>query len=86
MFVILAYDINHKRVGKALKICRKYLAHVQKSVFEGMLTESTLERLKRELGRLIDTDEDTVCIYCMESARYAHKEQIGVVQDISHII
>lgn len=34
MFIILSYDINKKRVGKILKICRKYLVHVQKSVFE----------------------------------------------------
>lgn len=86
MFVILSYDINQKRVGKVLKICRKYLAHVHKSVFEGKLTESQLKRLKGELGNVIDTDTDSICIYKFESVKYADKEQIGVVEQISNII
>lgn len=86
MFVILSYDINRKRVGKALRICRKYLAHVQRSVFEGRLTEGQLKRLKMELERLIDPSKDSVCIYCMESTKYTSKEQIGVHEQISHII
>lgn len=40
MFVILVYDINIKRNKKVLKICRRYLNHVQKSVFEGVITEA----------------------------------------------
>lgn len=86
MFVILSYDINQKRVAKVLKICRKYLAHVHKSVFEGKLTESQLKRLKGELGNVIDTDTDSICIYKFESVKYADKEQIGVVEQISNII
>ena len=53
MYVILVYDIHQKRVGKALKICRKYLIHIQKSVFEGNITESKLKALKEELGHLL---------------------------------
>lgn len=34
MYIILTYDVGSKRVEKVLKICRKYLVHVQKSVFE----------------------------------------------------
>lgn len=86
MFVILAYDINAKRVGKALKICKKYLVHVQKSVFEGCITESRLNQLKNELCQIIDADEDSICIYRMDSPRYAAKEQIGTVEHNSHII
>ncbi len=86
MFVILSYDINQKRVGKAMKICRKYLVHVQRSVFEGTITEAKLKSLKRELEAVIDTDVDSICIYEMESMKYAGKEQIGVVQTFSNII
>ena len=46
MFIILAYDIHTKRASKVLKICRKYMMHVQKSVFEGDLTEAKLKKLK----------------------------------------
>ena len=48
MFVVLSYDINQKRVNKVLKVCRKYLVHVQKSVFEGTITEAKLNSLKKE--------------------------------------
>jgi CRISPR-associated protein Cas2 len=29
MFVIVTYDISAKRVSKVMKVCRKYLTHVQ---------------------------------------------------------
>lgn len=48
MYVVLTYDVNEKRVQKAMKVCRKYLVHVQKSVFEGNITEAKLKKLKKE--------------------------------------
>lgn len=84
--VILVYDINQKRVGKALKICRKYLIHIQKSVFEGNITEAKLKALKEELGHLIDVQIDSVIIYHLDSVKYTKKEQIGIVQSTSNII
>ena len=69
MFVVLAYDINQKRVGKALKICRKYLVHVQKSVFEGVLTDKRLTMLKADLKKIIDVSTDNVCIYQWEISK-----------------
>ena len=86
MFAILVYDVNQKRVGKILKICRKYLTHVQKSVFEGAITEAKLNSLKAELKRSIDFDDDGICIYTAESPKFFLKEQIGVVENHSHII
>ena len=86
MFIIVVYDINCKRVGKALKICKKYLAHIQKSVFEGNITEGQLKQLKNELLYLINPEEDAVCIYRFDSAKYAKKEEIGSIEIKSHII
>ena len=86
MFIILAYDINHRSVGKVMKICRKYLFHVQRSVFEGHITERTLEQMKEELFRIIEPEEDAVCIYRMDSTRYTQKDQLGITERHSHII
>ncbi|MBQ8041079.1 MAG: CRISPR-associated endonuclease Cas2 [Lachnospiraceae bacterium] len=86
MYVILNYDVRQKRVGKAMKICRKYLNHVQRSVFEGLLTEATLKHLKKELEAILVTTEDAVSIYQMESLKYTKKEQIGVVGEFGNII
>ena len=77
MYVILVYDINQKRVGKALKICRKYLMHIQKSVFEGNITEVKLRALKEELSNLIDTQADSVIIYHLDSVKYTKKNKLA---------
>ncbi len=78
MFVILSYDVSAKRDAKVLKICRKYLTHEQKSVFEGVITQAELKRLKKELAKIIDTDADSIRIYMFESLRYVSKDSIGV--------
>ena len=63
-----------------LKVCRKYLLHVQKSVFEGMITEARLKRLKNELAQVIKKDEDSIMIYRFETLKYSSKEVIGVFE------
>ena len=78
MFVILTYDVNSKRDNKVMKACRRYLTHEQKSVFEGVITEAKLRRLKNELKQLVVTGEDSICIYEFESLKYTSKEKIGV--------
>ena len=42
MYVILVYDFREKRVGKMLKLCRRYLNWIQNSVFEGEISEARL--------------------------------------------
>lgn len=86
MFVIVAYDVAAKRDGKMLKVCRKYLTHIQKSVFEGSITESKLKKLKNELQAIIDFDDDSICIYSFANSSGMVKEQIGVSMHNSPII
>lgn len=86
IFVILTYDVNSKRVTKAKKICRKYLHHVQKSVFEGMITEAKLMQLKAELRALVLPSEDQVSIYKLDSLKYTSKEIIGVTTYSENIL
>ena len=78
MYVILVYDINVERVGRVLKTCRKYLNWVQNSVFEGEITEAKLLKLKAELRKIIDPDEDSVIIYKFRSLMYSSREIMGV--------
>ena len=77
MYVILTYDIGVKRNRKVLRICRKYLRPVQKSVFEGDITERKLEKLKNEIKRVINPENDQVAIYRLQSVHYSDKEIIG---------
>ena len=77
MFVILVYDFGVKRVGKALKICRKYLHWVQNSVFEGEISKANFVKLKKELELLINQEEDSVIIYTFRSQKYTNREIMG---------
>ena len=77
MKVILVYDIateepkDQQRLNKLRKIIRRYITHVQKSVFEGELTKSKLERMKSEILRVVDRERDSVIIYVLEdNAKY----------------
>ena len=77
MFVILTYDVKQKRQSKMRKTCKKYLYHVQKSVFEGYLTENQLMMLKDELFSIVDPDADSVCIYKVPYYRNLIKDELG---------
>ena len=78
MFVILVYDANEKRVQKFLKICRKYLVHVQRSVFEGEITEAQLKRLVNELENIMNKSEDSIVIYKFRTKKYYERQTLGI--------
>ncbi|MEN6411544.1 MAG: CRISPR-associated endonuclease Cas2 [Veillonellales bacterium] len=78
MFVILVYDVNQKRVGKVLKKCRQYLTWVQNSVLEGEISDANYTKLKMELARIIDREEDSVITYNLRTTKYSTREIMGV--------
>lgn len=73
----MVYDVNEKRVGKALKISRKYLNWVQNSVFEGEISKAKLTKLKVEMKELINRKEDSIIFYELRSTRYTSRDIIG---------
>lgn len=86
MYVILVYDVKKKRVQRVMKTCRKYLNHLQNSVFEGNITEAKLTRLKNEIKAVIDVKTDSVCVFKLNSTKYVSKEQIAIIPLYEHII
>lgn len=70
--------LMRKRVGKALKISRKYLHWVQNSVFEGEITEAKFMKLKNEMKQLINEEEDSVIFYILRTTSYTKREIIGL--------
>ncbi len=76
MYVILVYDIGEKRVGKMLKLCRKYLNWIQNSVFEGEITEVKLKELTLN-AKLIMKEEDSLIIFSSRSEQFLDKQIIG---------
>lgn len=61
-----------------LKLCRRYLYWVQNSVLEGELTEAGYKKLKHELSKIINEDEDSVIFYTFRTTRYSDREIMGV--------
>ena len=86
MYIILAYDVNQKRVAKVNRICKKYLRPVQKSVFEGTITDKKFRMLQNELKKNIDTGVDSICAYQFDSMKYAYKLQIGLNDSTNNIL
>lgn len=76
-YAFVFYDIGEKRVNKVFKICKKYLSHFQKSVFRGEINPSNLISLRNDLNKVIDEDEDFVCIIKTLNGSVFGEEVIG---------
>lgn len=84
---MMVYDVEEKRVGKVLKVGRKYLTWIQNSVFVGEITESQYEKLKYELKSVIDEEVDSVIFFINRTQKYLRKEILGREKnDMSTII
>lgn len=75
--MILVYDIGEKRVGKMLKLCRKYLNWIQNSVFEGEITEVKMKELTILAERLIKKETDSIIIFKNTDEKWLDKQIIG---------
>lgn len=83
MYIILIYDIAQDNGGAKVsrnifKICKKYLTHVQKSVFEGEITPALLAKLRIELDKYIRDEEDSIIVFSSRQERWLEKEFWGV--------
>lgn len=76
-YAFVFYDVGEKRVQKVFKICKKYLSHFQKSVFRGEMSPSKLIQLKTDLKRIINEDEDFVCIIKLMNDNVFGEEVLG---------
>lgn len=87
MYVILVYDINleekdgQRVLRNVFKTCKKYLVHIQNSVFEGELLESQAIKLNAELDRFIRQDKDSVILFKSRNQKWLDKEFLGKVED-----
>ena len=77
MYIILVYDIKEKRVGKMLKLCRKYLNWIQNSVFEGEITEAKLQELRYKATQLMEPEEDSLIMFRSRDEKWLEKEILG---------
>lgn len=78
MYAILVYDFGEKRVGKMLKLCRRYLNWIQNSVFEGEISEVKLKELLGKAKEFMQEDEDSIIIFKSRQQTWLDKEIVGV--------
>lgn len=76
MYVVLVYDVDKKRVGKMLKLCRRYLHWIQNSVFEGDITAVKLKELVHSAKAIME-DEDSLIVFKSRENRWLEKEVHG---------
>lgn len=77
MYVILVYDMDSKRVGKMLKLCRQYLNWIQNSVFEGAISEVKLKKLLAEAKLIMNEETDSLIIFKSREESWLEKEVVG---------
>lgn len=86
MYIILLYDILSDKGGayvsrNTFKTCKKYLTHIQKSVFEGNLTELDYMKLRNELNNYIRKEKDSVIVFKSRNERWLEKDFLGIEDD-----
>lgn len=75
------YDIKQvedfpKVQRRVYQVCKKYLFHVQRSIFEGELSESQLLKLKLELKKYLRKKDDSCIMFKSRNERWLQKEYI----------
>lgn len=77
MYVILVYDFGEKRVGKMLKLCRRYLNWIQNSVFEGEISEVRLKELIMLAEKFMKKETDSIILFKGRTQNAMEKEIVG---------
>lgn len=80
MYVIVVYDTAVERNPKILKTCRQYLHHVQRSVFEGALSNAQFRRFQAAVHSVIDTGYDSVIVYTYPPGATPYRHEWGNVE------
>ncbi|AXV39715.1 MULTISPECIES: CRISPR-associated endonuclease Cas2 [Methanobacterium] len=78
MYAIIVYDIKVERVNKVKGYLRKHLNWIQNSVFEGDITLSELEIIKKGLKDIINKNEDSVIIFTVRSEKAFKRQVLGI--------
>ena len=91
MYIVLVYDVSQEENGarrwsRIFKICKKYLTHIQNSVFEGELSKGQLSQLQKELKEYIDKELDSVIIFKSRQEKWLDKEFWGRKDDLTSFI
>ncbi|MGW7315524.1 CRISPR-associated endonuclease Cas2 [Streptomyces sp. NPDC054865] len=80
MYVVVVYDTLAERNSKILRTCRQYLHHVQRSVFEGHLSDAQLRRFRNAVETVLDLNYDNVLVYTFPPGTVPQRLEWGVAE------
>lgn len=80
MYVVVVYDTLAARNAAILRLCRQYLHHVQRSVFEGSLSPAQLKRFHHKITAVIDPTYDSVLVFTFPPGTTPERQEWGVAQ------
>jgi CRISPR-associated protein Cas2 len=75
-YAIIVYDVEADRTYKFLNYLRRYLEHVQNSVFEGELTAGKFQEVESTLEEMLKPGESVIC-YRMSAEEYVDRSVYG---------
>jgi CRISPR-associated protein Cas2 len=89
LFVVVSYDIvDDKKRLRVAKLLKSYGERVQKIVFECRLDDRLYLKMKREIEKIIDWEEDGVRYYilCAGCLKNVDISGIGFVREDEDVI
>ena len=76
--LIVVYDAKAERTRRYRTYLRRYLTHLQQSVFEGDVTAGTAEEIRETMDKLVsESATDAVVVYEVSSSSYLKREAYG---------
>lgn len=79
MLRVIAYDIsNPKRLRRVAKVCERFGARVQLSVFECWLEGDRFDQLVAELKKEISPKDDQIVLYTLDANTAKRRVSIGI--------
>ena len=77
-FIVVAYDIaDDRRRQKIVKVLVQFGLRCNESVFECILTESKIIKMKQQLLKLTNNKEDSILYYYLCKTCVMKRENIG---------
>ena len=89
MLLVVTYDVNTadpggaQRLRQVAKLCERYGARVQNSVFECIVDHAQCVALKAILTEIIDEDVDSLRFYYLGNKYKTKVEHVGVDRGIA---
>lgn len=83
MLLVITYDVNitspggAKRLRTVAKLCERHGIRVQNSVFEVLVDAAQLTKLKHDMERTIDVENDSVRFYRLGNSYRQKIETLG---------